>query len=84
MLGGYPTDPRLQQLWCHAALDVERYRTEHNITDQRDALGASPREPDAHQAWRAANDQIRWAVRSLSPPVPEPRIERGVDLGIEL
>ena len=86
-LGPPPPVDGEQRLWRHAADLIERYRSEHHITDPRHALGTEPSDPDANEAWRTATQQLRFYCTRLTtlPPV-EHTIEpdRGLDLGIDL
>jgi hypothetical protein len=81
-LGPYPTEPWRQDLWRRTATGIEHYRAEHDITDQREPLGPTPRYGhDAYEAHRRVIDDIHWAQRSLMP-APEREIERGMSLGL--
>ena len=86
-LGPPPPVDGEQRLWRHAADLIERYRSEHHITDPRHVLGTEPSDPDANEAWRTATQQLRFYCTRLTtlPPV-EHTIEpdRGLDLGIDL
>jgi hypothetical protein len=82
MLGNYPRDTDLQKLWKRTATDIERFRMRHNVTDQRSALGPTPRDGDTALAWRWVNDDLRRARRALDPPSPTRTIDRGLSRGL--
>jgi hypothetical protein len=63
-LGSYPTDARRQDMWRRAAITVERYRIQHDVTDEQHALGSMPDDPEA---WRAARRALEGTARILTP-----------------
>ncbi|HUY59132.1 MAG TPA: MobF family relaxase [Solirubrobacteraceae bacterium] len=64
LLGERPAGSRSED-WESAVRRVARYRIEHDITDQTDALGPEPR--DHHQAgqWHRAHETVERAERRL-------------------
>jgi len=64
LLGERPAGSRSDD-WDTAARRVARYRIEHGITDQADALGPEPH--DHHQAgqWHRAHETVKRAERRL-------------------
>jgi conjugative relaxase-like TrwC/TraI family protein len=81
-LGPYPKHAARQDMWRRAAVSVERYRTQHDITDPHNALGPIPDNPDA---WRAARRALQGTARILTPTGITRGVEReiGLDLGID-
>ncbi|MCA1700661.1 MAG: hypothetical protein LC790_17870, partial [Actinobacteria bacterium] len=67
-LGERPVQPRHAAAWDVAVERIERYRTEHGITDTDDALGPRPSGLRAHVAWRDARRTIGRARTELVRP----------------
>ncbi len=67
-LGERPAHPRCAAAWDSAVERIERYRTEHAISDTDDALGPRPSDLRAHVAWRDARRTINRTRRELVRP----------------
>jgi conjugative relaxase-like TrwC/TraI family protein len=79
-LGERPTDPRLASIWDKGVGEIERYRTEHGITDQEHALGPKP--VGEHTARRSAERRIRERQARLGREAGRAKgISRGPSLG---
>jgi conjugative relaxase-like TrwC/TraI family protein len=64
LLGERPGGSRGEE-WDTAVRRVARYRIEQQITDQADALGPEPREPDQAREWQRAHESLERAERRL-------------------
>jgi conjugative relaxase-like TrwC/TraI family protein len=79
LLGERPAGSRSED-WDTAVRRVARYRIEHEITDQADALGPEPR--NYHQAgrWHRAHEAVEQAERRLGREHTHEH-DHGLDLG---
>jgi conjugative relaxase-like TrwC/TraI family protein len=80
LLGERPAGSRADD-WDAAVRRVARYRIEHGITEQADALGPEPR--DHHQAgqWHRAHETVERAERRLGREYTHEH-DHGLDIGM--
>ncbi len=76
VLGPRPAGAVEDRAWVRAVVAVEKYRVEHDITDNRGALGPEPSKYVDVLEWYRVNDIVRSARETIVPPVPT--VTRGV------
>jgi hypothetical protein len=73
MLGPYPASAAAQLIWIQAAVDVEDFRVDYQITDPDEALGAADREMllvDQRERFHALNRSLAQARIDLDRGEP--------------
>lgn len=86
-LGQRPADPARAKTWDRGVQEIEGYRLEYGVKDQRNALGREPQDGAARAAREAARRRLaeaqhRLGLEQLAKTRQRTRsVERGLSIG---